>query len=241
MGGKVLVPTREFIQKLVAARLAADIMGVPTLVIARTDAEAAHLITSDIDPRDQPYITGERTAEGFYELNGGLEYAISRALSYAPYADIVWCETKHPDLEEAQQFADAVHQQYPGKLLAYNCSPSFNWRANLSENEIAAFQKEIGKMGYKFQFVTLAGFHTLNASMFELAYGYKGSGMAAYSQFQEHEFEMQKERGFRAIKHQSFVGVGYFDEVQLTISGGESSTVAFKGSTEEEQFATESV
>lgn len=236
MGGKVLVPTREFIQKLVAARLAADIMGIPTLVIARTDAEAARLITSDIDPRDQPFITGERTVEGFYELEGGLEYAISRSLSYAPYADMIWCETAHPDLAQAREFADAIHEKYPGKLLAYNCSPSFNWRANLSEKEIASFQREIGKMGYKFQFVTLAGFHTLNASMFELSQGYKDEGMAAYSRFQEHEFDMQKEKGFRAIKHQSFVGVGYFDEVQLTISGGESSTVAFKGSTEEEQF-----
>ena len=236
MGGKVLVPTREFIQKLVAARLAADMMGVPTVIIARTDAEAAQLITSDIDPRDQPFVTGERTAEGFYRTTGGLDQAINRALSYAPYADVVWCETAHPDLQEAKEFAQGVHERFPGKLLAYNCSPSFNWRANLSEKEIATFQQELGKLGYKFQFVTLAGFHSLNAGMFELAKGYKEEGMAAYSRFQEHEFEMQREAGFRAIKHQSFVGAGYFDELQLTISGGDSSTVALKGSTEEEQF-----
>ena len=237
MGGKVLVPTKEFIQKLVAARLAADTMGVPTVVIARTDAEGAQLVTSDIDPRDQPFITGERTAEGFYRTVGGLDQAIDRALSYAPYADVVWCETAHPDLEEAKAFAEGVHAKFPGKLLAYNCSPSFNWRANLSENDIARFQQELGRMGYKFQFVTLAGFHTLNASMFELAKGYKEEGMAAYSRFQQHEFDMQKEDGFRAIKHQSFVGAGYFDEIQMTISGGEASTIALKGSTEEEQFA----
>jgi isocitrate lyase len=236
MGGKVLVPTREFIQKLVAARLAADIMGVPTVIIARTDAEAAQLITSDIDPRDQPFVTGERTAEGFYCTTGGLDQAINRALSYAPYADVVWCETAYPDLEEAKLFAESVHEIFPGKLLAYNCSPSFNWGANLSEKEIASFQQELGKLGYKFQFVTLAGFHSLNAGMFELAKGYKEEGMAAYSRFQEHEFDMQRESGFRAIKHQSFVGAGYFDELQLTISGGEVSTVALKGSTEEEQF-----
>jgi isocitrate lyase len=237
MGGKVLVPTREFIQKLVAARLAADVMGVPTLVIARTDAEAAQLITSDIDERDRPFIPGERTVEGFYRLEGGLDNAISRAISYAPYADIIWCETAHPDIEEARRFATAVHERYPGKLLAYNCSPSFNWRANLSEKEIASFQQELGELGYKFQFVTLAGFHSLNASMFELAKGYREEGMAAYSRFQDHEFDLQRQDGFRAVKHQSFVGVGYFDEIQLMISSGESSTVAFKGSTEEEQFA----
>jgi isocitrate lyase len=236
MGGKVLVPTREFIQKLVAARLAADVMGVPTIIVARTDAEAAQLITSDVDPRDQPFIVGERTVEGFYQLKGGLEYAISRSLSYAPYADIIWCETAHPDLEEARAFADAIHEKYPGKLLAYNCSPSFNWRANLSEKDISIFQQELGSMGYKFQFVTLAGFHSLNAGMFELAQGYKEEGMAAYSRFQQREFDLQKNYGFQAIKHQSFVGAGYFDEVQLVISGGESSTVALKGSTEEEQF-----
>lgn len=236
MGGKVLVPTREFIQKLIAARLAADVMGVPTLVFARTDAEAAQLITSDIDPRDQPFVTGERTVEGFYKLNGGLETAIARGLAYAPYADVIWCETARPDLKEAKAFADAIHEKFPGKLLAYNCSPSFNWQANLSEKEIATFQQEIGKMGYKFQFVTLAGFHSLNAGMFELALGYKEEGMGAYSRFQQKEFEMQKQNGFRAIKHQSFVGVGYFDEIQMVISGGEASTTALTGSTEEEQF-----
>jgi isocitrate lyase len=236
MGGKVLVPTREFIQQLVAARLAADILGVPTVIIARTDAEAAQLITSDIDPRDQAFVTGERTAEGYYRTTGGLEQAINRAHSYAPFADVVWCETAHPDLEEAKRFAEGVHEKFPGKLLAYNCSPSFNWQANLNEKEIASFQQELGKMGYKFQFVTLAGFHSLNASMFELARGYREEGMAAYSRFQEREFEMQRESGFRAIKHQSFVGAGYFDELQLTISGGESSTIAMIGSTEVDQF-----
>ena len=236
MGGKVLVPTREFVQKLIAARLAADVMGVPTVLFARTDAEAAQLITSDIDPRDQPFVSGTRTVEGFYEMNGGLDAAIARGLSYAPYADVIWCETAHPDLQEAKDFADAIHEKFPGKMLAYNCSPSFNWRANLSEKEIASFQKEIGKMGYKYQFVTLAGFHSLNAGMFELALGYRDEGMAAYSRFQQKEFEMQKDHGFRAIKHQSFVGVGYFDEIQMVISGGEASTTALKGSTEEEQF-----
>ncbi len=236
MGGKVLVPTREFIQKLAAARLAADVMGVPAVIVARTDANGAQLITSDVDPRDQPFISGERTVEGFYQLDGGLDCAISRSLAYAPYADVIWCETAHPDMDEAKAFADAIHEKYPGKLLAYNCSPSFNWRANLSEKEIAVFQQELGKMGYKFQFVTLAGFHSLNAGMFELAKGYRDEGMAAYSRLQQHEFEMQKNDGFKAIKHQSFVGAGYFDEVQMVISGGESSTVALKGSTEEEQF-----
>jgi isocitrate lyase len=236
MGGKVLVPTREFIQKLVAARLAADVMGVPSIVIARTDANGAQLLTSDVDPNDQPFCTGERTVEGFYRIDGGLECAISRGLAYAPYADIIWCETAHPDLDEARQFADAIHEKFPGKLLAYNCSPSFNWRRNLEEADIAKFQRELGKMGYAFQFVTLAGFHTLNASMFELAVGYKDHGMAAYSQFQQREFKMEEEYGFKAIKHQSFVGAGYFDEVQVVVSQGESSTVALKGSTEEEQF-----
>ncbi|MFN2138432.1 MAG: isocitrate lyase [Candidatus Promineifilaceae bacterium] len=237
MGGKVLVPAREFVQKMVAARLAADILGVPTVLIARTDAEAAQLITSDIDPRDQPFISGERTAEGYYRMSGGLEQAISRACTYAPYADVIWCETAHPDLDEAAAFAAGVHEKFPGKLLAYNCSPSFNWRANLSEADIARFQQELGKMGYKFQFVTLAGFHSLNAGMFELARGYKDEGMAAYARFQQHEFEMQKQDGFRAVKHQSFVGAGYFDEIQMTITGGEASTIALRGSTEEEQFA----
>ena len=236
MGGKVLVPTREFIQKLVAARLAADVMGVPSVLIARTDANGADLLTSDIDPYDQPFCTGERTVEGFYRIHSGIESAIARGLAYAPYADVVWCETAHPDMDEARRFAEAIHAKYPGKLLAYNCSPSFNWKRNLGEADIAKFQRELGRMGYAFQFVTLAGFHTLNASMFELALGYKDQGMAAYSHFQQREFQLEEEHGFRAIKHQSFVGAGYFDEVQMVISHGESSTVALKGSTEEEQF-----
>ncbi len=236
MGGKVLVPTSEFIQKLVAARLAADVMGVPTVLVARTDADSAQLITSDVDPRDQPFITGERTAEGFYKVTGGLGSAIARGLAYAPYADLVWCETSTPDLGEAKEFADAIHAKFPGKLLAYNCSPSFNWRRNLDEATIAKFQEELGKMGYKFQFVTLAGFHALNTSMFELALAYKAEGMAGYSRLQEHEFNLEATHGYRAVKHQSFVGAGYFDEVQLTISGGEASTAALKGSTEEAQF-----
>ncbi len=236
MGGKVLVPTREFVQKLVAARLAADVMGVPTVVIARTDANGADLLTSDIDPYDQPFCTGERTVEGFYRINSGLDSAIARGLAYAPYADVVWCETAHPDMDEARRFAEAIHARFPGKLLAYNCSPSFNWKRNLGESDIVKFQRELGQMGYAFQFVTLAGFHTLNASMFELAVGYRDHGMAAYSHFQQREFQLEEEHGFRAIKHQSFVGAGYFDEVQMVISQGESSTVALKGSTEEEQF-----
>ncbi len=236
MGGKVLVPTREFIQKLVAARLASDVMGVPTLVVARTDADSAQLITSDVDERDRPFILDEeRTHEGFYRITGGLDMAIDRGLSYAPYADVIWCETSTPDLDEAKQFADAIHAKFPGKMLAYNCSPSFNWKRNIDEATIAKFQVELGKMGYAFQFVTLAGFHALNSTMFELAGAYKESGMAAYSKFQEKEFEMEKE-GFRAIKHQSFVGAGYFDEVQLTVSSGQASTAAMKGSTEEAQF-----
>lgn len=236
MGGKVLVPTREFIQKLISARLAADVMGVPTVLIARTDADSAQLITSDIDPRDQPFITGERTAEGFYGLTGGIESAIARGLAYAPYADVLWCETSTPDLEEAEQFAKAIHEKFPGKMLAYNCSPSFNWRRHLDEATIAKFQKELGRMGYKFQFVTLAGFHSLNTSMFELALAYKEEGMAGYSRLQEQEFSLEAKHGYRAVKHQSFVGAGYYDEVQLTVSGGEASTAALKGSTEEAQF-----
>lgn len=236
MGGKVLVPTREAVQKLVAARLAADVMGVPTIIVARTDADAANLITSDIDDNDKPFITGERSHEGFYYTNAGLDQAISRGLAYAPYADIVWCETSHPDVEQARRFAEAIHAEFPGKLLAYNCSPSFNWELNLDAETIANFQQELGKMGYAFQFVTLAGFHNLNAGMFELALGYRDQGMAAYARFQQKEFQMQKDHGFRAIKHQSFVGAGYFDEIQMVISQGESSTVALKGSTEEEQF-----
>jgi isocitrate lyase len=236
MGGKVLVPTREAVQKLLAARLAADVMGVPTIIVARTDADAANLITSDIDDNDKPFVTGERSMEGFYYTNAGLDQAISRGLAYAPYADIVWCETSHPDVAQARQFAEAIHAQFPGKLLAYNCSPSFNWSLNLDADTIANFQKELGKMGYAFQFVTLAGFHNLNAGMFELALGYKNEGMAAYARFQDKEFKLQADHGFRAIKHQSFVGAGYFDEVQMVITHGEASTTALKGSTEEEQF-----
>lgn len=236
MGGKVLVPTKEFIRKLVAARLAADVMGVPTLVVARTDANGAHLLTSDIDPVDQPFLTGERTEEGFYRITGGLESAIARGLAYAPYADLVWCETSTPDLHEAEVFAEAMHEKFPGKPLAYNCSPSFNWKRHLDDKTIAEFQKELGKMGYKFQFVTLAGFHALNTTMFELAQGYKNEGMAAYSRLQEHEFELERTHGYGAVKHQSFVGAGYFDDVQMVISSGHASTVAMHGSTEEEQF-----
>jgi len=236
MGGKVLVPTREMAQKLIAARLAADVSGVSTIVIARTDANAANLITSDIDQNDRPFITGERAPEGFYRTRAGMDQAISRGLAYAPYADVVWCETAHPDLAEARRFADAIHAQFPGKLLAYNCSPSFNWNLNLDQTAIACFQQELGKMGYAFQFVTLAGFHSLNAGMFELAAAYKTGGMAAYARFQANEFKMQAEQGFRAIKHQSFVGAGYFDEVQTVITAGQASTKALAGSTEEEQF-----
>ena len=236
MGGKVLVPTSEFIQKLISARLAADVMGVPTVLIARTDADSAQLITSDIDPRDQPFLTGERTSEGFYNVNGGIESAIARGLAYAPYADVIWCETSTPTLEEAEKFANAIHEKFPGKMLAYNCSPSFNWRRHLDDATIATFQQELGRMGYKFQFVTLAGFHALNTSMFELALAYKEEGMAGYSRLQEKEFDLEASHGYRAIKHQSFVGAGYFDEVQLTVSGGQASTAALKGSTEEAQF-----
>ena len=237
LGGKVLVPTSEAVQKLVAARLAADVMGVPTLVMARTDADSAHLLTSDIDPRDRAFCTGERTSEGFFRIRGGIESAIARGLAYAPYADLLWCETSHPDLEEARQFADAIHARYPEKMLAYNCSPSFNWRKKLDEQTIARFQPELARMGYKFQFVTLAGFHALNLSMFELARGYKLSGMTAYSRLQEKEFSRETEYGYAAVKHQRFVGTGYFDQVQQVISGGLASTTALKGSTEAEQFS----
>jgi isocitrate lyase len=237
MGGKVLVPIREFEQKLVAARLAADVMGVPTLVVARTDADSAQLLTTDVDPRDVPFIQHrERTHEGFFYIKGGLEYAIARGLAYAQYADMIWCETSHPDIGEAREFAQAIHAKFPGKLLAYNCSPSFNWRRNLDEKTIATFQEQLGEMGYKFQFVTLAGFHSLNAGMFELAHGYRDYGMGAYTKLQQHEFDMEKEWGFTAVKHQSFVGAGYFDEVQMAITGGTASTTAMHGSTEEEQF-----
>ena len=236
LGGKVLVPTTEAVQKLVAARLAADVMGVPTLVMARTDADSAHLLTSDIDLRDRAFCTGERTAEGFFRIRGGIESAIARGLAYAPYADLLWCETSHPDLEEARQFAEAIHAKYPEKMLAYNCSPSFNWRKKLDEETIARFQPELARMGYKFQFVTLAGFHALNLSMFELARGYKLAGMTAYSRLQEKEFSRETEFGYKAVKHQRFVGTGYFDQVQQVISGGLASTTALKGSTEAEQF-----
>jgi isocitrate lyase len=236
MGGKVLVPTREAVDRLIAARLAADVMNVPTLVIARTDADAANLITSDADSRDLRFIVGRRTSEGFYQVRNGLEQAISRGLSYAPYADLVWCETSHPDLGQAREFANAIHQQYPGKLLAYNCSPSFNWAMKLSEKEMLSFREELAGLGYKFQFITLAGFHAINTSMFELAIAYARSGMAGYSQLQEREFALQK-NGFTAVRHQAFVGTAYFDAVQETVSGGKSSVAALKGSTEEEQFS----
>jgi isocitrate lyase len=236
LGGKVLIPTCEAVQKLVAARLAADVMGVPTLIMARTDADSAHLLTSDIDPRDRAFCTGERTPEGFYRIRGGIESAIARGLAYAPYAELLWCETSHPDLEEARQFADAIHAKYPDKMLAYNCSPSFNWRKKLDEATIARFQPELARMGYKFQFVTLAGFHALNLSMFELARGYKLAGMTAYSRLQEKEFSRETQYGYEAVKHQRFVGTGYFDQVQQVISGGLASTVALAESTEAEQF-----
>ena len=237
MGGKVLVPIREFVQKLTAARLAADILGVPTVLVARTDADSAQLITSDVDPLDVPFIQSqERTQEGFYYINGGIEYAIARGLAYAPYADLVWCETAKPDLGEAKEFAEGIHEKFPGKMLAYNCSPSFNWRRNLDDKTIATFQEKLGELGFKYQFVTLAGFHSLNSGMFELARAYRDEGMAAYTRLQEKEFAMEKEFGFTAVKHQAFVGVNYFDEVQLTITAGTSSTVAMSGSTEEAQF-----
>jgi isocitrate lyase len=236
MGGKVLVPIHDFIQKLIAARLAADVMGVPTLLIGRTDALGANLIRGDIDRVDHEHLTGERTPDGFYIVRNGLEYAAARALEYAPYVDLIWCETSTPDIGEAREFAQAIHAKFPGKLLAYNCSPSFNWKRNLDDKSIATFQEQIAEMGYKFQFITLAGFHTLNASMFELAKGYSREGMTAFVRVQQREFEMEKEWGFKAVKHQSFVGAGYFDQVQMTVTGGEVSTAALKGSTEEQQF-----
>lgn len=235
LGGKVLVPTREAVNKLIAARLAADVMGVPSLIIARTDAEAANLITSDIDERDLPFITGERTNEGFYSVRNGLEQCISRGLSYAPYADLIWMETSHPDLAAAKQFAEAIHAEFPGKLLAYNCSPSFNWSKHLSEEKMASYREDLAALGYKFQFITLAGFHALNTSMFELSKAYKESGMAGFSQLQQKEFALQ-EHGFKAVKHQSFVGTGYFDYVQNAVQQGKASTVAMKDSTEVAQF-----
>ncbi len=236
LGGKVVVPTREFIEKLVAARLAADMMGVPTLIIARTDADSARLLLSDADPRDREFISGERSAEGFFQYRGGPEAAVARALAYAPYADMLWCETSSPDLAEARRFAEAVHAKFPGKMLAYNCSPSFNWKKKLDDAAIANFQKELGAMGYKFQFVTLAGFHSLNLSIFQLAREYRASGMTAYSRLQQREFQAGEEAGYRAITHQKFVGTGYFDEVAQTIAGGKSSTTALEGSTEAAQF-----
>ncbi|MFN5801699.1 MAG: isocitrate lyase, partial [Burkholderiales bacterium] len=235
MGGKVLVPTREAVSKLVAARLAADVMGVPTILIARTDAEAADLVTSDVDENDRPFLTGERTQEGFFRTQPGLAQAISRGLAYAPYADLVWCETGKPDLAYAKAFAEAIHRQYPGKMLAYNCSPSFNWRKNLDDATIAKFQRELGAMGYKFQFITLAGFHSLNYSMFNLAYGYARQQMSAFVELQEAEFAAA-EKGFTAVKHQREVGTGYFDLVTQTIEGEQASTTALHGSTENEQF-----
>jgi isocitrate lyase len=237
LGGKVLVPTSEAIQKLVAARLAADVMGVPTLIMARTDAESANLLTSDIDPRDREFLTGGRTTEGFYRIRSGLASAIARANSYAPFADLIWCETSRPDLHEAQQFAEAVLARHPNKTLAYNCSPSFNWRKNLDDQTIARFQRELAAMGYNFQFVTLAGFHATNLSMFELARRYKTDGMAAYCQLQEAEFASEAHHGYKAVKHQRFVGTGYFDEIQKVITSGSASTAALESSTERAQFA----
>ena len=238
MGGKVLVPTREAVEKLVAARLAADVMGVPTLIVARTDAEAADLLTADIDPNDTPFLTGERTVEGFYKTRKGIGQAISRGLAYAPYADLVWCETGKPDLAFARQFAQAIHAKFPGKLLAYNCSPSFNWKKHLDDATIATFQTELAAMGYKFQFITLAGFHSLNYGMFNLAHGYARRQMSAFVELQEAEFAAAGQ-GFTAVKHQREVGTGYFDAVAQTIQNGQSSTTALTGSTEEEQFQPE--
>ena len=235
LGGKVLVPTQEAINKLVAARLAADVCGVNTVLVARTDADAANLITSDIDERDHKFITGERTAEGFYHVKNGVEQGIDRALSYAPYADLLWMETSNPDIGQAREFAQGVHAKFPGKMLAYNCSPSFNWAAKLSESEMLSFREELAALGYKFQFITLAGFHALNTSMFELASAYKSKGMLGYSELQQREFALQ-EKGFRAVKHQNFVGTSFFDEIQNTVTNGQTSTVAMAGSTETEQF-----
>jgi isocitrate lyase len=235
LGGKVLVPTSQFVKTLSAARLAADILGVPTVLVARTDAESATLLTSDVDEDDRPFIEGGRTAEGFFRIRSGVETAIARGLAYAPFADVLWCETSTPDLEDARVFADAIHQEFPGKLLAYNCSPSFNWRAHLDDAEIAGFQRELGAMGYRFQFITLAGFHALNASMFELAHSYADQGMGAYVRLQEREFELES-LGYSATRHQAEVGTGYFDAVQTVITSGQFSTGAMHGSTEHEQF-----
>jgi isocitrate lyase len=235
LGGKVLVPTSEFITKLVAARLAADVAGVDTVLIARTDALSATILANDIDPADRAFVVGERTPEGFVRVRPGIEAAVARGLAYAPYADLLWFETSKPDMDEARRFAEAIHERFPGKMLAYNCSPSFNWKRNLRDTEIAAFQREIGAMGYKFQFVTLSAFHSLNYAMFELASGYRARGMAAYSELQQREFAAEAQ-GYEAAKHQEFVGVGYFDEITEIVTGGRSSSLAMKGSTEEEQF-----
>jgi len=240
LGGKVLVPTQTFIRTLNAARLAADVCGVPTLIVARTDAEAATLITSDIDERDRRWLTGDRTAEGFFRIKNGLELAIARGVAYAPYADLVWCETSTPDLHEARHFAEGIHKHYPGKLLAYNCSPSFNWKKKLDDATIAKFQRELGAMGYKFQFVTLAGFHALNHSMYELARGYKDRGMAAYSELQQAEFASEA-NGYSATRHQREVGTSYFDQVTQAVSGGQASTTAMRDSTESAQFGASRV
>jgi len=240
MGGKVLVPTQEAVQKLIAARLAADVLGVPTLLLARTDAEAADIVTTDVDDNDRPFLTGERTAEGFYRTRKGFDQALSRGLAYAEYADMVWCETGTPDLEFAKRFAEGIRRKYPGKMLAYNCSPSFNWKRNLDDSTIAKFQRELGAMGYKFQFITLAGFHALNYSMFELAYGYARNNMSAFVELQQREFAAA-DQGFTAVKHQREVGTGYFDDITQTVAGGKASTTALHGSTEDEQFFEEKV
>src|SRR5205085_6035892 len=235
MGGKVLVPTQEAVQKLIAARLAADVMGVPTVLLARTDAEAADIVTTDVDENDKPFLTGERTSEGFYRTKKGFEQALSRGLAYAEYADMVWCETGTPDLEFARKFAEGIRKKFPGKMLAYNCSPSFNWKRNLDDAQIARFQRELGAMGYKFQFITLAGFHALNYSMFELAHGYARDNMTAFVELQQKEFAAA-EKGFTAVKHQREVGTGYFDAITQVVTAGKASTTALHGSTEDEQF-----
>jgi isocitrate lyase len=237
LGGKVLVPTGQFIRTLQAARLAADVLDVPTLLVARTDADSAHLLTSDIDERDRPFLRGGRTAEGFYQIHGGLAAAIARGLAYAPHADLIWCETSEPNLADARKFAEAIRDRFPGKPLAYNCSPSFNWKAKLDDAALARFQRELGAMGYKFQFITLAGFHSLNLAMYDLADGYRQSGMAAYARLQEEEFRREAEGGYHATRHQRFVGTGYFDQVAQVVAGGKASTTGLTGSTEEAQFA----
>jgi isocitrate lyase len=235
LGGKVLVPTKQFVRTLTAARLAADVLGVPTVLVARTDSLSATLLTTDVDPEDAEFLTGERTPEGFFGVREGLDAAIARSLAYAPYADVLWFETATPDMGEARAYAEAIHERFPGKLLAYNCSPSFNWKSHLEDAEIARFQDDLGAMGYRFQFITLAGFHSLNAGMFELAKGYVDEGMTAYVRLQEREFELEED-GYTATRHQREVGAGYFDRVVEAVSGGESSTLALRGSTEEAQF-----